>query len=96
MFRFCHVNGVSCDLSCSRFPLLRNKRKLSLILKRRNFGRMFYWNELKNYIVISYVKRIKIVIVINQNGKVMQSYYTVPIIKELYLFMRRLHEDEER
>lgn len=57
---------------------------------------MFYWNELKNYIVISYVKRIKIVIVINQNGKVMQSYYTVLIIKELYLFMRRLHEDEER
>lgn len=57
---------------------------------------MFYWNELKNYIVLSYVKRIKIVIVINHNRKVMQSYYTVPIIKELYLFMRRLHEDEER
>lgn len=55
-------------------------------------------NELKNYIVISYMKRIKIETkyVINHNRKVMQSYYTVLIIKELYLFMRRLHEDEER
>lgn len=77
---------------------MKNKRKLSLILKRRNFGRMFYLNELKNYIVISYMKHIKIEAkyVINHNRKVMQSYYTVPIIKELYLFMRRLHEDEER